>query len=93
MCVRIGELPIESSEVSAAASNELASQAANVNEIVGSLILLVEGAKTAHTNSRMLTSQSISNHEVRRVETKKGNLTALVSRAHAEAIIPLHNDF
>ena len=41
MCVRIGELPIGSSEVSAAASNELASQAANVNEIKPPIRILV----------------------------------------------------
>lgn len=46
---------------SAAASRELASQAANVNEIVHSLRRLVDGSNTAKTNSQHLISKTQNN--------------------------------
>lgn len=76
---------------SAAASRELASQAANVNEIVRSLIRLVEGAKAANTSSQFLVNRTRKNLQTKVSVTSKPSLVTARSQA-PEDIIPL-NDF
>lgn len=77
---------------SAAASRELASQAANVNEIVRSLIKLVEGAKAANTSSSFLMNRSRQNAQRKIAYSTPTPALKSGKNQSPEAIIPL-NDF
>lgn len=77
---------------SAAASRELASQAANVNEIVRSLIKLVEGENAANTNSQLLINQTRRNLQTKQVSVTQNNSKLTAKTPSPEKMIPL-NDF
>ena len=77
---------------SAAASRELASQAANVNEIVGSLIRLVEGANAANMNNQLLISQTRKHYQAKQIGQKKNSTKVTATKSSPEDMIPL-NDF
>lgn len=77
---------------SASASRELASQAVNVNEIVGVLIELIEGASSA--SNRLLAGNSTNKKmPVKKSYTNKSNLKIPKKGLTPENIIPLGNDF
>lgn len=80
---------------SAAASKELSSQADNVNEIVGSLIRLVEGANALNSGSKLLLSQNKNkkNYQYKQTKTAHSNLTSIAKKEITpESVFPL-NDF
>lgn len=77
---------------SAAASRELASQAANVNEIVRLLIKLVEGANAANTSNKLLLNQTRKQYQAKTINQNKNNLKTITQREQPEKVIPL-NEF
>ena len=76
---------------SASAASELESQALNVNEIVKSLIRLVEGVNSANVNAQFLLSKSKKDLQRKQVATNKRNLRLTTAKT-PEEIIPL-SDF
>lgn len=77
---------------SAAASRELASQAVNVNEIVHSLIRLVEGANATNMNSQLFINQTKRNYQTKHVSSGKINQKAITHKTNPDSVIPL-NEF
>lgn len=77
---------------SAAASKELASQALNVNDIVYSLVRLVEGVNDKNASSQLLVNQARKHHQITQVHKYKNNPKAITQKENPENIIPL-NDF
>lgn len=75
---------------SAAASHELSSQAANVNDIVHSLIRLVEGAKAQNISGQFLINNSRKTYQANRVNAAPQR--ALANKQKPESVIPL-NEF
>lgn len=79
---------------SSAASRELASQAANVNEIVGTLIKLVEGTNAINTANRTLITNANRNARAKSsISSRNNSMTSTQSKAKSESIIPLNDDF
>lgn len=75
---------------SAAASRELASQAVNVNEIVFSLMKLVEGANTVGANSQLFINQTNKQYKPnKKLSTANKNIRAIAKQEKPENIIPL----
>ena len=77
---------------SAAASAELSSQAENVNDIVHSLIRLVEGAEAANSSNKILINQTKRNFQSKQLSVSNSGLKALSQSQNPEKVIPL-NDF
>ncbi len=74
-------------EESAAASRELASQAVSVNDIVKSLIRLVEGANAANNSSKLLSVQP--RHSYQKHLIPNNNTSQALSQRNPESVIPL----
>lgn len=83
-----------SADESAAAARQLSSQAESVNDIVRSLIVLIEGVNAARASMQRLTSRPTKNYSQQRkaINSNHPPINAIAIKSSPEDVIPL-NDF